>query len=248
MDFLSQFNYNNFEIRVVGTPDNPWWVAADICLILDIKNVSMALARLDEDEKGISSIDTLGGDQSVAIVNESGLYSLILGSRKPEAKPFKKWITSEVIPSIRKTGEYSINQIRPNTDTAHIQLALDAITAKLEQMEADRQLTTLYLRGKLENTEAKLDETQQVLHSLDEAAEQHPGCADVLYNPDTDLFTCSEYIQIIGLDSRHLGALRKRASHAQLNGTGVKPTLKRNGQLLIQRCYLRKAARTLLNL
>lgn len=86
----------------------PWWVASDVCAALDIGNTSMALARLDDDEKGISSTDTLGGKQEISIVNESGLYSLILGSRKPEAKAFKRWITHDVIPSIRQTGGYTL--------------------------------------------------------------------------------------------------------------------------------------------
>ena len=66
----------------------------------------MALERLDDDEKGVSSIDTLGGNQQLSTINESGLYSLILTSRKPEAKKFKKWVTAEVLPAIRKTGRY----------------------------------------------------------------------------------------------------------------------------------------------
>ena len=70
----------------------------------------MAVSKLDEDEKGISLIDTLGGEQKLGIVNESGLYALVLSSRKPEAKAFKRWITHEVIPSIRKTGGYIAGQ------------------------------------------------------------------------------------------------------------------------------------------
>ena len=72
----------------------------------------VALSRLDDDEKGVSSIDTLGGVQTMATVNESGLYSLIMGSRKPEAKRFKKWVTAEVLPSIRKTGSYGVDPIQ----------------------------------------------------------------------------------------------------------------------------------------
>lgn len=94
-------------IRVVVDDDNsPWWVASDVCSALGLSDTSMAIARLDEDEKGTSSVGTLGGDQEMLTVNESGLYSLILTSRKPEAKRFKKWVTSEVLPSIRKTGAY----------------------------------------------------------------------------------------------------------------------------------------------
>lgn len=82
----------------------PWFVAADVCRVLDIGNTAMELSRLDEDEKGVSLIDTLGGKQDISVVSEPGLYSLALGSRKPEAKPFKRWVTHDVIPSIRKTA------------------------------------------------------------------------------------------------------------------------------------------------
>lgn len=94
------------EIRVVRINGEPWWVAADVCSVLDIGNSRQALARLDDDEKGVTVTDTPGGPQEVAIVNEPGLYSLMLRSRKPQAKAFKRWITHEVIPAIRKTGHY----------------------------------------------------------------------------------------------------------------------------------------------
>lgn len=79
----------------------PWWVAADVCAVLEIVNSRDAMGRLDADEKGVASTDTNGGAQQVGIINESGLYSLVLGSRKPEAKAFKKWITSEVSAATR---------------------------------------------------------------------------------------------------------------------------------------------------
>ena len=79
----------------------PWFVAADVCAALGIEQAHHALDRLDDDEKGVASITTLGGAQSMGTVNEPGLYSLILGSRKPEAKRVKKWVTGEVLPSIR---------------------------------------------------------------------------------------------------------------------------------------------------
>lgn len=98
-------------VRVVILNDKPWFVAADVCKALEISNNRMALSRLDDDEKGVSLIDTLGGNQMMSITNESGLYSLILSSRKPEAKKFKRWITHEVIPSIERHGAY----IEPQT-------------------------------------------------------------------------------------------------------------------------------------
>lgn len=97
------------QVRVVERNGEPWFVAADVCRALEIGNSRQAIARLDADEKDVISNDTPGGEQQMSIVNEPGLYSLVLGSRKPEARAFKRWITHEVIPSIRKTGGYVAN-------------------------------------------------------------------------------------------------------------------------------------------
>jgi len=108
---LRTFSFGAAPIRVVMKDDQPWWMAKDVCSVLEIGNVGDALSRLDPDEKDdIDSIDAAGRPNHAAIVSESGLYSLVLGSRKPEAKAFKRWITHEVIPSIRKTGSYGVQQ------------------------------------------------------------------------------------------------------------------------------------------
>ena len=105
---LQSFSFDSHGVRVIEKDGEPWFVARDICSALEIANVSDALTRLDDDERGdIGLNDVTGRNQEFSIINESGLYSLILGSRKPEAKAFKKWVTSEVLPAIRKTGQYS---------------------------------------------------------------------------------------------------------------------------------------------
>lgn len=107
MNQLQIFKNTEFgEIRTTQINGEPWFVAADVCKALDIARTSDAVSRLDEDEKGTVSTDTLGGKQNLLAINESGLYSLVLGSRKPEARQFKRWITHDVIPTIRKTGGY----------------------------------------------------------------------------------------------------------------------------------------------
>lgn len=105
------FNFVAQSIRVIMRGDEPWFVATDVCEALTIANSRDAVAKLDEDERadvGITDTSSNGITQgrNVTIINESGLYSLILTSRKPEAKKFKKWVTSEVLPAIRKTGRY----------------------------------------------------------------------------------------------------------------------------------------------
>ncbi|WP_181454749.1 BRO family protein [Paenibacillus dendritiformis] len=143
MNQLQVFNFVGNEIRVVTKDGQPWWVAKDVCDVLDLSNPSMALKALDEDERAKLN---LGRQGEVNIVNEPGLYSLILGSRKPEAKQFKRWITHEVIPAIRKTGTYSISSLSPE---------LQAIFVHDEKLQIlDGRI------GKLENT-MTIDYAQQ---------------------------------------------------------------------------------------
>lgn len=91
----------------------PWFVAQDVAAALDYSVAKDMTRNLDDDEKGGQIVPTLGGDQEMTVINESGLYSAILKSRKPEAKTFKKWVTSEVLPSIRKTGSYTAPTAQP---------------------------------------------------------------------------------------------------------------------------------------
>lgn len=94
-------------IRALAIDGEPWFVAKDVCEALGISNNRDALARLDEDEKGVALTDTPGGKQRVQTVNEPGLYTLVLSSRKPEARDFKRWVTHEVLPAIRRHGAYA---------------------------------------------------------------------------------------------------------------------------------------------
>ncbi|MBC9785914.1 hypothetical protein H1S01_15620 [Heliobacterium chlorum] len=103
------FNYNGNQIRTMILENEPWWVAKDVCDVLEVKNSRDALRRLDDDEKddvGIS--DAIGRTQRTTVINEPGLYRLVLGSRKPEAKDFKRWVVHDLLPTLRKTGSYSM--------------------------------------------------------------------------------------------------------------------------------------------
>lgn len=100
------FNFKENEVRMVVYEEAPWWVAKDVCDVLDIQNNRQAMDSLEEDEKLTYVLYTSGQNRAVWMINEPGLYSLILRSRKPEAKDFKRWITHEVLPTIRKTGIY----------------------------------------------------------------------------------------------------------------------------------------------
>lgn len=113
---LEIFDYRGQKVRTDSKDDAVWFVAADVCRVLDLGNTAMAVERLDADEKGISIIDTPGGNQQMVVVNEAGLYALILTSRKPQAKEFKRWVTHEVLPSIRKRGLYAVDEVLKNPD------------------------------------------------------------------------------------------------------------------------------------
>lgn len=113
---ISTFNFQETkDVRVIVIDHNPWFIANDVCEVLGFSHPASNLRRLDDDEKGVHTMHTPGGPQEMTIINESGLYSLILTSRKPEAKKFKKWVTSEVLPSIRKTGQYTHPQALAQT-------------------------------------------------------------------------------------------------------------------------------------
>lgn len=140
MKELQIFNSEEFgEIRTVSINDEPWFVASDICKALELSNATVSVQRLDEDEKSKFNLGLSGGDTNC--VNEYGLYSLVLASRKPEAKKFKRWITHEVIPSIRKHGGYIAGQDTMTDDQllAKALLVAQSKIAERDQIIAQKQ-------------------------------------------------------------------------------------------------------------
>jgi anti-repressor protein len=143
MNAPATFNFEGATVRVITINELPWFVAADVCEVLGISNSRDALARLDDDEKDVGTADTLGGHQHVNVINESGLYSLTLTSRKPEAKRFKKWVTSEVLPSIRKTGQYTTATAPAFQIPTTLSGALRLAAEQAEQIEQQAQALAL---------------------------------------------------------------------------------------------------------
>lgn len=123
---LAVFEFQSNQLRTVVIDGRPWFVAADACAVLEIGRTHDAVRGLDEDEKGTETIRTPGGDQAVTIINEPGLYSLILRSRKPQAKAFKRWITHDVIPALRQTGTYSLPAQRELSRRELAQMVIEA--------------------------------------------------------------------------------------------------------------------------
>ena len=105
-ELVKIFEYGSNNVRTVVKDNEPWFVAKDVCKILEISNHNDAIKRLSDKMKGLSNTDTLGGNQVMSIVSEAGVYKLVFTSRKPEAEKFTDWLTTEVIPSIRKYGAY----------------------------------------------------------------------------------------------------------------------------------------------
>lgn len=144
------FQFDSSNVRVVVRDGEPWFVCTDVAEALGYRNAPDASRHLDEDEKGTQIVRTPGGDQTVTIISESGLYALVLRSRKPEARKFAKWVTSEVLPTIRKTGRYTVQpelQFKmPEEEAMH--LAMDyfmkvqqaADPAKLPKFDGDKAL------------------------------------------------------------------------------------------------------------
>ena len=154
MNDMQIFTYNSNEVRTVEMNGEPWFVLKDVCEVLgmDSTQLKKVADRLEADEKGRTQITTPGGMQESWVINESGLYNVILRSDKPEAKPFRKWVTSEVLPSIRKHGAYmtpeTLQAAILNPDTM-IQLCQQlkaeqdknaALTAQNSQLTVDKQI------------------------------------------------------------------------------------------------------------
>ena len=150
MSNIRIFNYNSVEVRTIQNDGEPWFVLKDVCNVLHIGNSRDVVARLDQDEKGVGQIDTLGGKQEMTIINESGLYNVILRSDKPEAKPFRKWVTSEVLPTIRRHGMYA------TPDTVEKMLADPDTTIKLLETIKQERAARLTLEAKAEADKPKV--------------------------------------------------------------------------------------------
>lgn len=140
---IQVFEYQNNKVRTVDMDGEAWFVLKDVCGVLDIADHKVVARRLDEDEVCQTPLtDSMGRQQSTTIINESGLYHVILRSDKPEAAPFRRWVTNDVLPAIRKTGSYNAPQL-----TRSQLLATALIAAHEELEEKDKQIAELTPKG-----------------------------------------------------------------------------------------------------
>lgn len=135
---VTAFNFETYEVRTVVIDNEAWFVGKDVADALGYSNTRDALSKhVDGEDKLMSQIATSGQNRDMTLINESGMYSLVFGSKKDEAKKFKKWVTSEVLPSIRKTGSYSITQVR---DSYAIQDPVERAKRWIEEQEEKQAL------------------------------------------------------------------------------------------------------------
>jgi len=140
---ITLFRFENKPVNVLKDEAGElWFNASDVCRNLELSNVTMALRVLDADEKGLKTVETLGGEQQVNCVSEPGLYKLISRSRKPEAKRFDRWVRHDVLPQIRKTGSYNTAPAIDLNDPAFLRQTLLGYTEKVIALEAENAVLT----------------------------------------------------------------------------------------------------------
>lgn len=142
MNALDIFQYDGADVRVVvGDDSEPWFVAADVARSLGYRMASDLTRRLDDDEKGTRSVRTPGGDQQVTVISESGLWGAALGSQVEKARPFSRWVRHDVLPAIRRTGQY-VAPAEPESDAVLVARALQASARILEAKDAEIAVLT----------------------------------------------------------------------------------------------------------
>ena len=127
---VQSFNFNQNQIQVINKDGEAWFVASEIAAMFGYRDAANLTRILDDDEKGTHNVSTLGGKQDVSVINESGFYHAAFKSRKAEVKPFRKWVTAEVLPAIRKTGGYQVGQKTTTDDRTGLRQAVAALVGR----------------------------------------------------------------------------------------------------------------------
>lgn len=173
MNNIQIFKYENNDVRTVELNGEPWFALKDVCAVLGISNHKMTAQRLDADEVILTDLtDSMGRQQETTVINESGLYNVILRSDKPEAKPFRKWVTSEVLPSIRKNGGYIAGQeqLTPSELMAKALLVANKTLAERDARISELTVQNAIMQPKAECFDELVD--RNLLTSFRETAKQ----------------------------------------------------------------------------
>lgn len=172
---LSNLKYKGMPVRLVIVGDEPWWSLADVCCVLELENPRKVAARLDDDEKGCCKDVTKTAvtfsygtsiPHNATLINEAGLYSVVLRSSKAEAKAFKRWVTHEVLPQIRKTGSYGMPQMPAEINADFLQAVADHVRTMEQKLEA-QQVTIDSQDQRIAELEPKATYHDRVLQAPD---------------------------------------------------------------------------------
>lgn len=223
MTELVPFSYSGQQVRtLVDFDGNTWFVAADVCAVLGIRNVSDATRSLDADER--STIASTEGGPDRLIISEAGLYTLLIRSRRPEAKPFRRWVTHEVLPSIRRTGAYGATPVAEVVPAAPAPTGIDLLRAMVDQIATAHDASVLALAT---STEAK-DEARVANARLDAIEGRHDyyaalGWARLNGFAPTDDRTLANLGRIASTVGRSHGVLPGKAPHAHYGQVNTWP-------------------------
>ena len=216
MDDFQIFRFGSHDVRVVIENGILWWVAKDVCDALEISDARQAVSRLEEDERCLIPVaDSMGRMQETFCTNEPGLYSLALGSRKPQAKPFKRWITHEVIPTIRRTGGYVSN---------------DELFVSTYLQHADEQTKTMF-RATLE-TVRKQNEKIAVMEPKADFYDTVASSADAI-----DIGTAAKVLKIPGIGRNNLFERLRREKILMPNNLPYQEYIDRGYFRVIEQTY-----------
>ena len=155
------FNFNASTIRVIGNHEEPWLVAKDICDILGLKNITNALLNIPDKQRSLIRLNSLGGNQNFIIISEQAVYKLIMRSNKPIAQPFQDYVCEEILPSIRRTGQYKLDELYKQLEAKNNQLE-----AKNNQLEAKNKESDELIQ-QLDEKDEELEKSQQEVKKLE---------------------------------------------------------------------------------
>lgn len=191
MNELQIFSYNGSQVRTIEKDGQAWWVLKDVCDVLELSDTRRTAERLDDDELTRLKLHSGGQSREMYVINESGLYNVILRSDKPQAKPFRKWVTSEVLPTIRKTGQYNATQ-KPNK------------ALEIKETNARVRLSNQFL--KLAKVDTLSAEYKNILVS--KAAEALTGFQLIpLPQAEQKMYTANEIGEMFGVSAQKIGRI-----------------------------------------
>lgn len=212
------FNFGETEVRTSELDGIIWFAAVDVAKALEYRDAHQMVRYLDADEKGTLNVRTPGGAQELSIINESGLYSAVLRSRKPEAKKFKKWVTAEVLPAIRKTGRYEAHPAStetPRLEDWHSKAIAGAITKRVQDRLGGKNETKAHRAGR-SYCYAKLQRRFGVISTHNLAAR--------------DFDEAMRYIESMALEGDWLPASKRDKPSSPLSGWKFLCTFAEDGQ------------------